>query len=285
MKVTLPDGTALELADGATGADAARAIGEGLARAALGDQGRTASCATCRAPLRDGAQIEIVTAKSGGRRARADPPRRGARAGRPPSIELYPGVKVSIGPPIDDGFYYDFEFPEGVKVSEDDLERIEAEDARAHQGRRARSSAATSRRRGARALPRRGRGLQGRADRGPDARTRASRPSRSTATARSPTSAAARTAPATKRIKAFKLTSRRRRLLARRRRAARCSPASTAPRSSRRRTSSEHLERLEQARARDHRKLGQELDLFMFSRAVARLAVLAAERHGTSGTS
>ena len=38
MKVILPDGTELELADGATGADAARAIGAGLARAALGDQ-------------------------------------------------------------------------------------------------------------------------------------------------------------------------------------------------------------------------------------------------------
>ena len=40
-------------------------------------------------------------------------------------LELYPGTKISIGPPIEDGFYYDFEFPEGVTVSEDDLERIE----------------------------------------------------------------------------------------------------------------------------------------------------------------
>ena len=44
MKVTLPDGTQLELPDGATGADAARAIGEGLARAALGvERGRRAA--------------------------------------------------------------------------------------------------------------------------------------------------------------------------------------------------------------------------------------------------
>ena len=41
-------------------------------------------------------------------------------------MELYPGVKISIGPPIEDGFYYDFEFPDGVKVSEEDFERIEA---------------------------------------------------------------------------------------------------------------------------------------------------------------
>ena len=38
---------------------------------------------------------------------------------------LYPGVKIAIGPPIDNGFYYDFEFPE--PITEADLERIEAE--------------------------------------------------------------------------------------------------------------------------------------------------------------
>ena len=38
---------------------------------------------------------------------------------------LYPGVKVAIGPPIEHGFYYDFEFPE--PIGEGDLERIEAE--------------------------------------------------------------------------------------------------------------------------------------------------------------
>ena len=38
---------------------------------------------------------------------------------------LYPGVKVAIGPPIENGFYYDFEFPEPIR--EDDLEKIEAE--------------------------------------------------------------------------------------------------------------------------------------------------------------
>ena len=40
-------------------------------------------------------------------------------------LELYPGTKVTIGPPIEQGFYYDFEFPPEVKVNEDDLERIE----------------------------------------------------------------------------------------------------------------------------------------------------------------
>ena len=41
-------------------------------------------------------------------------------------MDLYPGVKISIGPAIENGFYYDFDFPEGVSLSEADLEPIEA---------------------------------------------------------------------------------------------------------------------------------------------------------------
>ena len=63
MKVFLPDGTELELEDGATGADAARAIGEGLARAALGIK-VDGDLRDLEAPLEDGARIEIVTART-----------------------------------------------------------------------------------------------------------------------------------------------------------------------------------------------------------------------------
>jgi threonyl-tRNA synthetase len=122
MEVTLPDGTALELDDGATGADAARAIGEGLARAALAvrQNGRLRDLS---APLEAGAPLEIVTSKSPDalELIRHDAAHVLAEA----VLELYPGTKVSIGPPIEDGFYYDFEFPEDVKVSDADLERIE----------------------------------------------------------------------------------------------------------------------------------------------------------------
>ena len=41
-------------------------------------------------------------------------------------LELYPGVKISIGPAIDNGFYYDFDFPEGVTHQRRRLRRIEA---------------------------------------------------------------------------------------------------------------------------------------------------------------
>src|ERR671915_1675644 len=121
MKVTLPDGSPLELPDGATGADAARAIGEGLARAALGVR-QNGHLRDLDAPLEEG-PVEIVTAK--------DPDalwlirHDAAHVLATAVMELYPGVKISIGPPIEDGFYYDFEFPDGVSLSEDDLGRIE----------------------------------------------------------------------------------------------------------------------------------------------------------------
>jgi threonyl-tRNA synthetase len=123
VNVPLPDGTPLELPDGATGADAARAIGEGLARAALAFR-QNGQLKDLSAPLVDGEPIEIVTAKSDDalELIRHDTAHVLAEA----VLELYPGVKISIGPPIENGFYYDFEFPEGVKLSEEDLPRIEA---------------------------------------------------------------------------------------------------------------------------------------------------------------
>ena len=42
-------------------------------------------------------------------------------------LDLWPGTKVSIGPAIDAGFYYDFEFPDDFRPSEEDLPRIERE--------------------------------------------------------------------------------------------------------------------------------------------------------------
>src|SRR5205823_12753999 len=75
------------------------------------------------AQLDAGAPLAIVTAKSDD--ALELIRRDAAHVLAESVLELYPGTKVSIGPPIEDGFYYDFEFPEDVKVSEADLERIE----------------------------------------------------------------------------------------------------------------------------------------------------------------
>jgi threonyl-tRNA synthetase len=122
VKVTLPDDTSRELPEGASGADLARDIGPGLAKAALAVRvdGRVADLA---APLPEGERVEIVTDRSPDALdlIRHDAAHVMATA----VMELYPGTKISIGPPIENGFYYDFEFPEGVKVSEDDLAGIE----------------------------------------------------------------------------------------------------------------------------------------------------------------
>src|SRR5271156_5143475 len=136
ITVTLPDGKALELEDGATGAAAAAAIGPGLARAALAievsdsagvEQPQVLDLAR---PLPDGARVSILTDKSGEKALeliRHDAAHVLAAA----VMELYEGVKISIGPPIEDGFYYDFEFPDGTAVSEADFPKIE-ERMRAH---------------------------------------------------------------------------------------------------------------------------------------------------------
>jgi threonyl-tRNA synthetase len=124
VRIPLPDGNELELPDGATGADAAAAIGPGLARAALAVR-QDGAVRDLAAPLVPGEPLEIVTPKSG--QDALDVIRHDAAHVLAAAVmDLYPGVKISIGPPIENGFYYDFEFPDGAAVSDADFERIEA---------------------------------------------------------------------------------------------------------------------------------------------------------------
>jgi threonyl-tRNA synthetase len=125
MKVILPDFSELELPDGATGLDAAAAIGPKLAQEAVlvRSNGRAQDL---RLPLENGQPIQILTTRD------ADDPdalyvlRHSAAHLLAEAVRrLYPGTKIAIGPPIENGFYYDFEFPE--PIGEDALERIEAE--------------------------------------------------------------------------------------------------------------------------------------------------------------
>jgi threonyl-tRNA synthetase len=136
VTVTLPDGKPLELPDGANGADAAAAIGPGLARAALAievshpEAGEGPQLRDLSRALPNGARVSILTNRSGESALeliRHDTAHVLAEA----VLELYDGVKISIGPPIADGFYYDFEFPDGVSLSEADFPAIE-ERMRAH---------------------------------------------------------------------------------------------------------------------------------------------------------
>jgi threonyl-tRNA synthetase len=133
MDYELPDGTTLSLPEGATGADAAAAIGAGLARAALAIKvdGELRDLAR---PLPESnghhPKLEILTERSGAEAlqlVRHDAAHVLAEA----VLTLYPGVKISIGPAIENGFYYDFDFPDGVTLNDDDFPRIEAQ-MRAH---------------------------------------------------------------------------------------------------------------------------------------------------------
>jgi threonyl-tRNA synthetase len=260
MRVTLPDGKELELADGATGADAAAAIGPGLARAALAIKADGELRDLAR-PLPDGATIEIVTDRSPEalELVRHDAAHVLATA----VMELYPGVKISIGPPIESGFYYDFEFPEGTSISEDDFARIE-ERMREHVNAdepfaREDVPVAAARERFA------GEGQDYKVELIDDL-VRDEGVETVSLYTNGPFTDLCRGphAPSTKRIKAFKLQSTagaywrgdaERQMLTRIYGTAFLTQDDLA----------EHLERLEQARARDHRRIGREMGLFMLS--------------------
>jgi threonyl-tRNA synthetase len=125
MKVVLPDNSKLELPAGATGLDAARAIGPKLAEQAVlvRIDGRVQDV---RRPLADGEKVQFLTTRD-----KQDPDalavlrHSSAHLLAEAVTRLYPGVKLAIGPPIENGFYYDFDFPEPIR--EEDLEKIQAE--------------------------------------------------------------------------------------------------------------------------------------------------------------
>ncbi len=125
MHVTLPDGAELELPEGASALDAARAIGPKLAQQAVLAR-VDGEVRDLRLPLPSGARLELLTTRD-----RHDPDalavlRHSAAHLLAEAVRrLHPGVKVAIGPPIENGFYYDFEFPEPIR--EEDLAAIEAE--------------------------------------------------------------------------------------------------------------------------------------------------------------
>jgi threonyl-tRNA synthetase len=125
MKVVLPDNSELELPDGASGLDAARAIGPKLAEQAVLIRA-DGQVQDLRLPLHDGDPIQLLTTRD-----KDDPDalavlrHSSAHLLAEAVTRLYPGVKLAIGPPIENGFYYDFDFPEPIR--EEDLESIEEE--------------------------------------------------------------------------------------------------------------------------------------------------------------
>src|SRR5438132_5324511 len=119
IRVTLPDGSEKRVPAGSTGADLAKAIGPGLAKAALAVRVNGQVWDLAR-PLPDGAKVMILTDK--------DPQalellrHSSAHVLATAVRQLFPQAKIGFGPPIEDGFYYDFELqrPSGPE----DLEAI-----------------------------------------------------------------------------------------------------------------------------------------------------------------
>src|SRR5437764_7024511 len=123
ITVTLPDGSSRVIPAGSTAAELAAAIGKRLAKAAVVAKLDGAEV-DLETPLRDGATVSVVTANTDEGRyvLRHSTAHVMAQA----VCDLFPGAKYAIGPPIADGFYYDFELSGGAHFSDDDLERIEA---------------------------------------------------------------------------------------------------------------------------------------------------------------
>ncbi|MDQ3945974.1 MAG: threonine--tRNA ligase [Actinomycetota bacterium] len=123
VTVSLPDGSTREYPAGVTPAEVAASIGRRLAEAAVAAR-VDGALADLHRPLEGDAELAVVTAESpdGLEILRHSTSHVLAQA----VLELFPGARYAIGPPIVDGFYYDFELPGGVHFTESDLERIEA---------------------------------------------------------------------------------------------------------------------------------------------------------------
>lgn len=122
VKIILPDNSVLEFLEEPTVMDVATRIGAGLAKATLGAKlNGTADIVDFRTRLKDGTRLEIVTTKNP---EALEVMRHSAAHVMAQAVqEIWPDVKVTIGPVIENGFYYDFDSPR--PFTPDDLEKIE----------------------------------------------------------------------------------------------------------------------------------------------------------------
>ena len=123
VNVKLPDGSQREYPRGVTAADVAASIGKRLAKDALAAK-VDGEWVDLDRPIDHDAAVTIVTpASPDGREVLRHST---AHVMAQAVTDLFPGAKYAIGPAIEDGFYYDFELPDGRHFTEDDLGRIEA---------------------------------------------------------------------------------------------------------------------------------------------------------------
>ena len=129
INVTLPDGAKLEMPDGASAADVARRLGEGLARAALGAKANLGDgeiVLDLTAPLPGDCRLRILTPKD---ESSLEVLRHSTAHVMAEAIcKLWPETKLVYGPPVENGFYYDIDLPR--RLTPEDFAKIEAEMAR-----------------------------------------------------------------------------------------------------------------------------------------------------------
>jgi threonyl-tRNA synthetase len=123
IEITLPDGSARSIPSGTTALGLAQSIGPRLAQAAVIAEvnGEERDLAT---ELADGDRVAIVTADS--ERGLYTIRHSTAHVLAQAVLDLFPEATFAIGPPVEDGFYYDFELPSGATFTPGDLERIDA---------------------------------------------------------------------------------------------------------------------------------------------------------------
>ncbi|HEY5153091.1 MAG TPA: threonine--tRNA ligase, partial [Acidimicrobiales bacterium] len=123
ISITLPDSSLRDLAAGSTAGDLAADIGSRLAKAAV-----IASVNGVERDLNwelaDGDEVAVIVEESD--RGLFTLRHSTAHVLAQAVLDLFPGSTFAIGPPIEDGFYYDFQLPDGATFNPDDLDRLEA---------------------------------------------------------------------------------------------------------------------------------------------------------------
>ena len=122
IKITFPDQSVREFERGITGLQVAISISEGLARNVLAAKINGEVCDATR-PIENNASIELLTWND--TLGKSTFWHSSAHLLAEALEELYPGIKFGIGPPIENGFYYDVDFGE-MSLDGEELEKIEA---------------------------------------------------------------------------------------------------------------------------------------------------------------
>jgi len=122
IKVSLPDGSVKEFSKGTTPMDVAMSISEGLARNVISASFNNTVVETKTALLEDGSLVLFTWNDDAGKKAFWHS---SSHIVAQALEQLYPGINLTIGPAIDNGFYYDVELPEGKVISDKDFSQIE----------------------------------------------------------------------------------------------------------------------------------------------------------------